>query len=150
MNFLLSHFLLFRDESRRRAQFFDLQLLKLKNKSIKSISCLLYVMSNDKINQNDRIEYAKLLRHRNIEFCTMNVMIIYFVWRWKQFDEIFSSFKTNMNWYDVQLLTSKSSLDILNFRFVSLLCFISFFCFISRRSRFMMSRFSLLLHFSDC
>lgn len=79
MNFLLKHFLLLRDESRRSAEFFDLQLLKLKNESIKSVSCLFYVMSNDKINQNDRIEYAELLRHRNIEFCTMSVMTNYFV-----------------------------------------------------------------------
>ena len=79
MNFLLNHFLLLREESRRRAELSDLQLLKFENEDTKSASCLLYVMSNDKINQNDQIEYAELLRHRNIELCAMSAMTNYFV-----------------------------------------------------------------------
>ena len=104
LNFLLSHFLLLRDESRRHAELSNLQLLHLENESNnthKSASCLLYVMSNDKINQNDRIEYAELLRHRELNLCTLSVLTSYLMWRWHQFDEKFSTFKNNKNWYDV-------------------------------------------------
>ena len=75
----MNHFLLLRDESRRRAKLLDLQLLYLKNENFKSVSCLLYIMSNNKINQNNRIEYADRLKHRDLRLCSMSVMINYFV-----------------------------------------------------------------------
>ena len=97
LNFLINHFLFLRDESRRRAKFLNLQLLYLKNEDFESTSCLFYVMNNDKINQNNRIEYADFLRHRDLRLYLINVMINYFVWRWHQFDEQFSFFKVNKN-----------------------------------------------------
>ena len=107
LNFLLNHFLLLRDESRRHAKLSDLQLLHLENENNnnhKSVSCLLYVMNNDKINQNDRIEYAELLKHRELNLCILSVLTNYLMWRWHQFGEKFSTFKNNKNWYDIQLL----------------------------------------------
>ncbi|CCE34937.1 uncharacterized protein CPUR_08876 [Claviceps purpurea 20.1] len=61
-------------------------------------------MSNGKTNQNGRIEYAGLLRHREIELCTMSAMANYLVWRWEKSGEDFPSFRTNKDWYDIQLL----------------------------------------------
>ena len=68
-----------RDESRRRAKLLNLQLLYLKNENFESILCLLYVMNNNKINQNNRIEYVNLLKHQDLRFYSMSVMINYFV-----------------------------------------------------------------------
>ena len=75
----MNHFLFLRDESRRRAKLLNLQLLYLKNENFESILCLLYVMNNGKINQNNQIEYVDFLKHRNLHFCSMNIMINYFV-----------------------------------------------------------------------
>ena len=57
----------------------DLQLLLFENESSTSASCLFYIMNNEKINQNERIEYVDLLKHRDIRFCCMSVIINYFV-----------------------------------------------------------------------
>lgn len=81
LDFLLGHFLLLREKSRRRAELSDLQLLHRNNESSTPTSCLLYIMSNGKTNQNGRIEYQRLLRHRNIQLCTFSTMANYFVWR---------------------------------------------------------------------
>jgi len=104
LDFLLGHFMLLRGESRRGAELPDLQLLHLQNEGSSPAPCLLYVMSNEKTNQNNRTEYAGALRHRDIRLCSLSAMANYFVWRWEQFGEKFPSFATNHAWYDTQLL----------------------------------------------
>ena len=79
LNFLLGHFFLLREKSRWRAKLSNLQLLHLENESSTLISCLLYIISNDKINQNDQIEYQRLLRHRKIQLCIFSTITNYFV-----------------------------------------------------------------------
>ena len=59
----MNYFLFLRNKFRCRAKFSDLQLLYLKNKDFKLTLYLLYVMNNDKINQNNRIKYADFLKH---------------------------------------------------------------------------------------
>lgn len=61
-------------------------------------------MSNGKTNQNGRIEYAGVLRHRDIRLCSISAMANYFVWRWEQSGEEFPSFRNNKDWYDIQVL----------------------------------------------
>ena len=104
LDFLLGHFLLLRGESRRSAELADLQLLMLENEGPTPAPCLLYIMSNGKTNQNGRIEYAGLLRHRDIPLCCMSAMACCFVWRWEQSSEKFPSFESNKQWYDTQVL----------------------------------------------
>ena len=80
LDFLLGHFLLLRGESRRRAELPDLQLLHLENEGSAPAPCLLYIMSNGKTNQNGRIEYQGLLRHRDLQLCTFSSLANYLVW----------------------------------------------------------------------
>lgn len=107
LDFLLGHFLLLRGESRRRAELPDLQLLLLENEGCAPAPCLLYIMSNGKTNQNGRIEYQGLLRHRDIRLCAFSAIASYFVWRWEQSGEEFPSFKANKEWYDTQVLVGE-------------------------------------------
>lgn len=73
--------MLLRNESRKRAKLSNLQLLYLENEDslFTSTSCLFYVISNDKINQNNKIEYNDVLRHRDIRLYILSAMINYFV-----------------------------------------------------------------------
>jgi len=96
--------MLLRGGSRRRAELPDLQLLYLQNEGSLPAPYLLYVMSNGKTNQNGRIEYAGVLRHRDVRLYSLSAMANYFVWRWEQSDEKFPSFAANRAWYDTQLL----------------------------------------------
>ena len=114
LDFLLGHFLLIRGESRRMAELSDLQLLLLENEGLKSASCLLYIMSNGKTNQNNRIEYVGLLRHRDFRLCSMSAMVNYFVWRWEQSGEKFPIFTSNEAWYDTQVLVGMMFLSLIS------------------------------------
>ena len=108
LNFLMSHFLLIRNEFRRATKLIDLQLLMFENEKSTSAFCLLYIMINDKINANGKIEYDDLLKHRNVRFCCMSMLIAYFVWKWHQSSEKMSSFESNNQWYFIRLLINES------------------------------------------
>lgn len=107
LNYLMGHHLLARGESRRFAELPDLLLLELQNEGPKPCPALLYIMSNGKTNQNGRIEYCGLLRHKDVMLCGMNALAVYLFWRWEQSGEAFPSFKSNADWYSTRLLLGK-------------------------------------------
>ena len=107
LDYLLGHLLLARGESRRFAELPDLQLLMFNNEGLSPCPALLYIMSNGKTNQNGRIEYSGLLRHKNVSLCGMSALAVYLFWRWKQLEEPFLSFKDNKSWYNTRVLVGE-------------------------------------------
>ena len=108
LDFILGHLLLARGESRRFAELPDLQLLMFDNEGPSPCPALLYIMSNGKTNQNGRIEYSGLLRHKDLSLCGMSALAVYFFWRWEQSGELFPSFKSNKAWYNIRVLAGES------------------------------------------
>lgn len=76
----------------------------LENTGPSPCPALLYISANGKINQNGRIEYTGLLRHKDGSMCAMSAMALYFFWRWEQSGESFPSFKSNKDWYNTKVL----------------------------------------------
>ena len=81
LDFLLNYFMLLQDKSKKYKKFFNLQFLYLENEYLFFIltSCLLYITSNSKINQNNKIKYIDVLQYRDLYLCILNAIINYFV-----------------------------------------------------------------------
>ena len=104
LDYLFGHLLLARGESRRFAELPDLQLLMFDNEGPTPCPALLYIMNNGKTNQNGRIEYNGMLRHKDLLLCGMSALAIYFFWRWEQSGEQFPKFENNKDWYNIRVL----------------------------------------------
>ncbi len=66
LDYLFGYLLLARGKSRCFAELHDLELLRFDNKGHTSCLALLYIMNNGKANQNSRIEYNCMLRHKDL------------------------------------------------------------------------------------
>ncbi len=75
---LFGHLLLARGKFGRFAELSDLQLLMFDNESPTPCPALLYIMNHGKTNQNSRIEYNDMLRHKDLLLCGMSALAIYF------------------------------------------------------------------------
>ena len=78
LDFILSYFLLAWGEVCCFAGLFNLQLSLLDNNGPLPCLALLYIMSNDKTNQNSRKKYTGLLKNWDLSVWGMNAMVIYF------------------------------------------------------------------------
>ena len=104
LDYLMRHLLLARGESRRFAELPDLQLLMFDNEGPSPCPALLYLMGNGKTNQNGRIEYNGMLRHKDLSLCGLSALSVYFFWRWEQSGESFPNLGSNKDWYNTRVL----------------------------------------------
>ena len=70
-DFLCSHNMLLRGESRPTFELLDLFLLELHQQGPTACFAMIVVMNNGKINKIGRIEYGSIIRHLNPLLCTI-------------------------------------------------------------------------------
>jgi Centromere DNA-binding protein complex CBF3 subunit, domain 2/Transcriptional activator of glycolytic enzymes len=104
VDFLLSHAMLLRGETRRTAQLADLFTLTLENEGPTPCKALLLIIANGKTNQVGRIEYGTVVRHQNVLLCTISQLAFYLFYRWNIVREPVPSFQRRHDWYDIHLL----------------------------------------------
>ena len=82
VDFLLSHNILMRSESRLAAELSGFFTVQLPNEGPTPCFPMNMIMDNDKMNPQGRLEYGAVMRHRNPLLCTMAHMAFYLVYRW--------------------------------------------------------------------
>lgn len=82
LDFLCSHNMLIRGESRRTFELPDPSLLELHQQGPTACFAMIAVMDNGKTNQTGRIEYGSVIRHSDPLLCTMRHFAWYFFYRW--------------------------------------------------------------------
>jgi hypothetical protein len=104
VDFLFSHNMLLRSESRLGAEFADLFTLPLPNEGPTPCSAMFFLMGNGKTNPSQRIEYGAVIRHRNPLLCTMGHTAFYLFFRWNVVREPPPRFQQRQQWYNLRLL----------------------------------------------
>ena len=107
-DFLLSHNVLFRGDSRRCLELADLFTLELKNKGPTRCCPLILIKDNGKTNQNGRVEYSGVVRHHNPLLCTVSHLSFYLFYRWSVAGEPVPQFQMRQQWYDMYLIKGAS------------------------------------------
>lgn len=65
---------------------------------------MVMIMDNGKMNQQGRLEYDAVMRHRNPLLCTMAHTAFYLFYRWNIAGEAPPCFRRCQQWYDVHLV----------------------------------------------
>ncbi len=104
MDFLHGHSMLLRGENRLAAELLDFFSLELPNEGPTPCHAMIMIMDNGKMNQQGRIEYAGVIRHRNPLLCTMGHTAFYLFYRWNITSEQPPSFRRRELWYNNHLL----------------------------------------------
>ena len=107
-DFLLSHNVLFRGDSRRCLELADLFTLELKNEGPTRCCPLILIKDNGKTNQNGRVEYSGVVRHHNPLLCTVSHLSFYLFYRWSVAGEPVPQFQMRQQWYDMYLIKGAS------------------------------------------
>ena len=63
-------------------------------------------MNNGKTNQNGQVEYNDILKHKDLLFCGMSALAIYFFLGREQSGKQFPTFENNKDWYNIKVLIS--------------------------------------------
>jgi hypothetical protein len=100
VDFLFSHNMLLRGESRRQLQFPDLFTLSLPNEGPTPCWPMIMIMNNGKTNQFGRLEYMGVIRHQDPLLCTMSQAAFYLFYRWQIVHEPPPQFQNRQQWYD--------------------------------------------------
>ena len=109
-DFLCSHNMLLRGESRRTFELPDLFLLELYQQGPTACFAMVIVMDNGKTNKTGRLEYGSVLRHFNPLLCTMGHLAWYFFYRWNIVRENPPRFQRRSQWYNLHVLKGGDSL----------------------------------------
>lgn len=104
LDFLMGHMMLLRGENRRYLQLADLFPLPLKNEGPTPCIALICVLDNGKMNKTGRIEYAGVVRNKNVFLCVISQLAFYLFYRWNIVREPVPSFQQRQQWYDFHLL----------------------------------------------
>jgi hypothetical protein len=104
VDFLFSHNMLLRGESRRLVELPDLFTIPLSNEGPTPCSPMIMIMNNGKINQFGRLEYMGVMRRQDPLLCTMNQTAFYLFFRWQIVQEPVPQFQNRWLWYDFHLL----------------------------------------------
>src|SRR5947209_4003750 len=67
---------------------------------------LLYLKG--KTNQFGRLEISGAIRYKEVCICLLGHLVAYFFWRWYIEAELFPSFATSKDWYNIKLLKVNS------------------------------------------
>jgi hypothetical protein len=60
---------------------------------------LVAIITHGKINQHGKIEYGPLLRHRDVEVCSIGALVLYLFSRFHFENEELPNFEKRENWY---------------------------------------------------
>ena len=115
VDFLLSHNMLLRGESRRSAEFADLFLLPSKNEGPTPSNAMVLIMNNGKTNPFGRLEYGAVVRHKNHLLCTLSYTAFYLFYRWNCVREDAPHFQQRQRWYDIKFLQGAHPTDPLSY-----------------------------------
>lgn len=108
-DFLFSHNMLLRGESRRTVELPDLFTIELLNEGPTPCWPMVMIMDNGKTNQVGRLEYAAVARHRNPLLCTMSHLAFYFFYRWDIVREEHPKFQQRQQWYNSHVFKGERS-----------------------------------------
>ena len=109
VDFLLAHNLLLRSESRLAAEFPDFFTLQLPGEGPTPCFPMIMIMDNGKMNQQGRLEYAAVMRHRNPLLCTMAYTAFYLFYRWNIMGEPTPTFRRRERWYGLHLVKGEDA-----------------------------------------
>ncbi|KAL3258479.1 hypothetical protein ABHI18_006016 [Aspergillus niger] len=109
VDFLFSHHMITRGQSRRSLQFADLFTIPLKNEGPTPCFPMIMIMDNGKTNAMGRLEYNSVIRHRNPMVCTMAHSAFYLFFRWNIGREPVPRFRRRPQWYNLHLLKGESA-----------------------------------------
>lgn len=104
VDFLLSHNMLLRGESRRNLELADLFTISLPHEGPTPCWPMIMIMNNGKTNPFGRLEYMGVMRHQDPLLCTMGQMAFYLFYRWNIVREPPPQFKQRQQWYGLHLL----------------------------------------------
>ena len=104
VDFLVSHAMLLRGETRRNVQLADLFLLPLENEGPTPCNAMVMIIDNGKTNQFGRIEYGAVARHREPLLCTLSQLAFYLFYRWNCVREPPPCFQRRQEWYNTHVL----------------------------------------------
>jgi Centromere DNA-binding protein complex CBF3 subunit, domain 2 len=104
VDFLFSHNMLLRGESRRHAELADLFTISLKNEGPTPCPAMILIMSNGKMNPYGRLEYGGVVRHKNPLLCTLSHTAFYLFYRWNVGREEPPRFQQRQQWYNIHLI----------------------------------------------
>ena len=107
VDFLFSHSMLMRGENLRFLEFPDLFVLPLKNEGPTPCNAMILILSNGKMNQHGRIEYASVVRHKNPLLCCMSQLAFYLFYRWNVKQEEPPKFQQRQQWYNFKVMRGK-------------------------------------------
>ncbi|KAJ5110851.1 short-chain dehydrogenase [Penicillium argentinense] len=100
VDFLFSHNMLLRGESRRQLQFPDLFTISLPNEGPTPCWPMIMIMNNGKTNQFGRLQYMGVMRHQDPLLCTMSQAAFYLFYRWQIAGESPPRFRSRPEWYN--------------------------------------------------
>jgi len=118
---MLSHSCLFRGDEARRLELADLHSLVLDSDSrFSRCVALIVTLCNGKTNQDGQLQMAGVLRHKNVEQCTVGALALHLFCKFhmgttpliddKQPKHAqFPDFTSNETWYDIKLFPSPES-----------------------------------------
>ena len=115
MDFLFSHNMLLRGESRRQLQFPDLFTVSLPNEGPTPCWPMIMIMNNGKTNQFGRLEYMGVMRHKDPLLCTMSQAAFYLFFRWQILHEPPPQFWSRPLWYNSHLLKGRDVTNTLSY-----------------------------------
>ncbi|KAJ5142583.1 short-chain dehydrogenase [Penicillium bovifimosum] len=100
VDFLFSHNMLLRGESRRCLQFPDLFTISMPNEGPTPCWPMIMIMDNGKTNQFGRLQYMGVMRHQDPLLCTMSQAAFYLFYRWQIVGESPPQFRSRPQWYN--------------------------------------------------
>lgn len=98
--------MLLRGENARETQLADLFDLEFEGEGPSDCFPLIAVLRQGKMNQVGRVEYAGIMRHKDVNRCAIGSLSLLLFWRWEISDEAHPTFSTNRDWYDHFVQTS--------------------------------------------
>jgi hypothetical protein len=109
VDFLLAHNILLRSESRLAAELADFFTIPLPNEGPTPCYPMIMIMGNSKMNQQGRLEYGAVMRHRNPLLCTMSHTAFYLLYRWNIAGEAKPCFRHRQHWYNLHLIKGEDA-----------------------------------------
>ena len=115
VDFLFGHTMLLRSEHRRDVQLPDLFSLELKNMGPTPCKAMIMILNQGKTNPFGRLEYATVVRHKEVLYCPMSQLAFYFFYRWECTKEPPPRFQQRQMWYDLYVLKASLSKPALSY-----------------------------------
>lgn len=115
VDFLLSHSMLLRGETRRGAEFADFFTIPLTNEGPTPCNPMILIMDNGKMNQFGRLEYGAVVRHRDPLLCTLSHTAFYLFYRWAVMKEPVPCFQQRQQWYGLRFLKGEQGKKALSY-----------------------------------